>query len=290
MGSLRQSLDFAALRATPDTFQRRNEESNVVRGAAPGGIPLETAKRVAERVLWTRVSLDRRRAKPRPLPSPQPPSAVLHTFAEWQEATEEARRLRLPLHHDRPKNWDALGAIASVLAATEKHERVLDAGSARYSPVLPWLRLYGYSHLTGINLEFGRPVRRDGVVFRYGDVTDTGLEAASVGAVTCMSVIEHGVPVEGFLRESARILRPGGVLVISTDFDAEPPDTTGKVAYGTPVHIFSPSEIRELIKQATDCGFRLAGDLNDFSHAERPVRWRRQELDYTFIRLTFERL
>ena len=37
--------------------------------------------------------------------------------------------------------------------------RVMDAGSARYSPVLPWLRLYGLGSapgsLLGINLEFG---------------------------------------------------------------------------------------------------------------------------------------
>jgi SAM-dependent methyltransferase len=176
-----------------------------------------------------------------------------------------------------------------VLAAAGREEPVLDAGSARYSPVLPWLRLYGYVNLTGINLEFGKPVRRDGVVFRFGDVTDTGLEEGSVGAITCMSVIEHGVPVEAFLRESARVLRPGGVLVISTDFDADPPDTTGKLAYGSQVHIFSPQQIRDLVDQAAAFGLRLLGELGDLQHPERPVHWRRQQLDYTFIRLTFER-
>ena len=34
------------------------------------------------------------------------------------------------------------------------------------------------------------------------------LPAGSLGAVTCLSVVEHGVPIEAFLRESARILRP----------------------------------------------------------------------------------
>ncbi len=261
----------------------------MARAAAPGGLPLNVAKRVAERVLWTRVAIDRRRAKPRPAPATQPPTAVLKTFKEWQDATDEARRLKLPLHHDRPKNWDALGAIASVLQATQRHEPVLDAGSARYSPVLPWLRLYGYKHLTGINLEFGKPVSRDGVVFRHGDVTDTGLDQGTVGAITCMSVIEHGVPVVGFLKESARILRPGGVLVVSTDFDAEPPDTTGKVAYGTQVHIFSPDQIRDLVDQAAGFGLKLSGELGDLQHPERPVHWKRQHLDYTFIRLTFEK-
>ena len=61
--------------------------------------------------------------------------------------------------------------------------------------------------LIGINLEFGSQVTRDGVVFRYGDVTDTGLPTGHLDAITCMSVIEHGVPLEGFIAESARLLR-----------------------------------------------------------------------------------
>ena len=58
-----------------------------------------------------------------------------------------------------------------------------------------------------------------------------------------MSVIEHGVPLEPFLAETARILPPGGLLVVSTDYDQDPPDTAGHTAYGQPVHIFSPAEI-----------------------------------------------
>src|SRR5207253_2093385 len=101
---------------------------------------------------------------------------------------------------------------------------VLDAGAARYSSVLPWLRLYGLTDLTGNNLEFGADVRRDGVLFRYGDITGTDYPAGRFDAVTCMSVIEHGVPLGPFLAESARILKPGGLLVISTDYDQDPPE------------------------------------------------------------------
>ena len=99
-------------------------QSIVARAAAPGGFALDVAKRAAEWVLWTRVSIDRRRGKPRAAPSPQPPTAVLKTFKEWQDATAEAKKLRLPLHHDRPKNWDALGAIAVVLESVQRTESV----------------------------------------------------------------------------------------------------------------------------------------------------------------------
>lgn len=240
----------------------------------------------------------------RPVPVSVAPTGVLQSRRQWEAAVAEARWLRLPLHRDRPKNWDALGAVGALLrlagdepgaGRTARDLRVMDAGSARYSPVLPWLRLYGLGDepgaLLGINLEFGEPVTRDGVTFRYGDVTDTGLPEGGLDAVTCMSVIEHGVPVQPFLAESARVLRPGGVFCVSTDYDQEPPDTSGHTAYGGPVHIFGPGQIRALVDQARQVGLDLVGTLDapGLRHPERPVHWRRLGLDYTFVLLTFRR-
>ncbi|MFJ6133941.1 class I SAM-dependent methyltransferase [Janibacter terrae] len=270
--------------------------------APPGGRLLALAKRAAEHALWGRVAVQRRleaRAKgDRPAPTTVAPTGVLTDAATWRRAVDEAKRLRLPLHRDLPKNWDALGAVGAVLDLVDdgtRSARVMDAGSARYSPVLPWLRLYGFGSapgsLIGINLEFGSQVTRDGVVFRYGDVTDTGLPSGHLDAITCMSVIEHGVPLEGFIAESARLLRPGGVLAVSTDYDQDPPDTTGKEIYGSQVHIFSPTEIRDLVALAERHDLELVGTLDDagLAHTERPVHWTRVDLDYTFILLTFRR-
>lgn len=270
--------------------------------APPGGRLLALAKRGAEYLLWGRVAVQRRletRTKgERPVPTTVGPTGVLTDAATWQRAAAEAKSLRLPLHRDLPKNWDALGAVAAVLNLADdgdRSARVMDAGSARYSPVLPWLRLYGFGaspgSLIGINLEFGAPVHRDGVVFRHGDVTDTGLPSGHLDAITCMSVIEHGVPLEGFVAECARLLRPGGVLAVSTDYDQDPPGTTGTHIYGAQVHIFSSDEIHDLVALADRHGLELIGSLDDaaLAHAERPVHWSRVDLDYTFILLTFRR-
>jgi len=127
------------------------------------------------------------------------------------------------------------------------------------------------------------------VRFEPGDITKTDYRSGSFDAVTCMSVIEHGVPLAAFAAETARILRPGGVLIVSTDYDQDPPTTTGLQAYGVPVHIFGPDEIRAFVDEADRHGLRLLGELA-LEHAERPVHWKRVGLDYTFIRLSFERM
>ena len=260
--------------------------------APPGGRLLHLAKLGAEEVLWARVAaqlgLAAARSASRPLPSPAPPTDVLGTAAECQRAIDECKRLGLPLHRDRVKNWDALGAVGLILNRLGTDVRALDAGAARYSSVLPWLRLYGVRELVGNNLEFSRVRYHAGVRFEPGDITRTQYRDGWFDAITCMSVIEHGVPLEGFLGEMGRLLRPGGVLVVSTDYDQEPPDTTGKFAYGVPVHIFGPDEIRNLVKRAADVGLHLLGDLS-LTHPERPAHWQRTGLDFTYIRLAFER-
>jgi SAM-dependent methyltransferase len=266
----------------------------MVEAAPPGGRPLALIKRAAETALWGRVAaqrtLEARRyaGGNRPKPAEVPPTDVLRTVADWQAAVVECRRLRLPLHHDKQKNWDALGAVSTVVNRLGPDAAVLDAGAARYSSVLPWLRLYGFTDLVGNNLEFGADVRRGGVLFRYGDITATDFTEARFDAVTCMSVIEHGVPLEPFLTESARILKPGGLLVISTDYDQEPPDTSKHLAYGQPVKIFGPGEIKDLVSLAGEKGLQLEGELA-LEHPQRPVFWRRTGLHYTFIRLTFRK-
>jgi SAM-dependent methyltransferase len=259
---------------------------------APGGVLREVAKWGAEQLLWRRVAvqhaLAQRSGHVRRKPTPVTPTNVLSTRAEWESACRQLRDLKLPLHHDRAKNWDALAAISWVVDNVDPSGAVLDAGCARYSTLLPSLRLYGFTDLFGNNLEWSRESRHGPVRLVPGDMTATSFPDARFDAITCLSVIEHGVPVKGFFVEAARLLRPGGVLFVSTDYDQNPPDTTGKSAYGQPVHIFSPDEVRDIVSDADDAGLRLTGDLR-LRHTERPVTWPRVGIDYTFLSLGFRK-
>jgi len=260
--------------------------------APPGGKVLQLAKLGAEQALWARVAARRawlrRRGGPGAIAQDMVPTDVLKSTAEYERAVTECRRLRLPLHHDRPKNWDALVAVSTIVNELGTDVRVLDAGAARYSSVLPWLRLLGVRELVGNNLEFTRTTSHGPVRFEPGDITSMCYRDGWFDAVACMSVIEHGVPLEAFAAEAARVLRPGGLLVVSTDYDQSPPDVVGKSAYGVPVKIFGPADIEEFVAIAAKQGLSLVGDLK-LEHPERPVHWKRTELHYTFIVLTFRR-
>jgi SAM-dependent methyltransferase len=213
---------------------------------------------------------------------------VLRTRAACDQAISQVKVLGLPLVSDPPKNWDCLAALDVILATTTRRAPVLDAGAERYSQLLPWLALYGYRRLEGINLAFTQPERRGPILYRYGDITRTDYPPATFDAIACLSVIEHGVDPAAFVREMTRILKPGGVLVVSTDYWPEPVETRGQVAYSVPVHIFTAPELRALLAEAEQEGLVLTGPL-DLRSDERVVHWRQVDLDYTFVIFTLRK-
>ncbi len=66
---------------------------------------------------------------------------------------------------------------------------------------------------------------RSGVEFRAADARSTGIESASCGLIGSFETIEHLPDPGPLLVEFARVLRPGGVLVVST------PNDTGLTDY-----------------------------------------------------------
>jgi len=61
-----------------------------------------------------------------------------------------------------------------------------------------------------------RTYRRPNLHFLYGDIYDLGLEDASFDLVCSLQVVEHLHRPERFMEEARRVLKPGGLCVITT--------------------------------------------------------------------------
>ncbi|MBN1472360.1 MAG: class I SAM-dependent methyltransferase [Syntrophaceae bacterium] len=209
-------------------------------------------------------------------------NAVLKNHSEVSRAVSQVCRLGLPAMNYPAKNWDSLSALDLILKCTSKKARIFDAGGEMYSMILPWLFLYGYKNLEAGNLVFQRPIKKGPIVYRQLDITKSELSPSTYDAVTCLSVIEHGVNISSYFCEMARILKPGGILVTSTDYFDAQVDSGGRTAYGVPIRIFSKNVITEALEIASRFGFELTGPL-DLNADEKVVYWKEYDLSYTFI-------
>ncbi len=244
----------------------------------------------SERALRRRLVADGASLRPR-----QPGAAwqswvnrALLGLDEVAQARAEVIRCGLPPHGDAPKNWDLLVALGTILERVSADGAVLDAGAPLYSRLLPWLYLYGYRNLHGIDLVYDGPVRLGPIAYQAMDLTATSFPDGSFDAITCLSVIEHGVPLDAYLDEARRLLRPGGLLITSTDFWSEPVDTGGREAYGVPITIFTPTQMEAFVVAAAERGLRPVRPV-DLACRDRAVHWARFELDYTFVNIVLRR-
>lgn len=124
--------------------------------------------------------------------------------------------------------------------------------------------------------------------FRTGDALSTGLPAGSADAVTALGFVEYLVGDDAFFAEAARLLRPGGVLVVScrnrlfnlsslNDYTREEIEAGGAGALLAELRVFAPDDqardrLRELAARLRDAADGLNEALaEDIAEAGQPV-------------------
>jgi SAM-dependent methyltransferase len=222
------------------------------------------------------------------IPGPDIANGTLKSRTEWENAAVNAEKLHVPLHRGAEKNWDHLAAVSTIVQNTDRSARILDAGAEIYSNVLPALFLYGYRELYGINLDFTDATRRGPIQYIPGDLTRTPFATAFFDAITCLSVIEHGVHLRNYFEEMYRLLKPNGLLITSTDYYPTRIDTRGQSAHGTPIRVFTKAEIEDALRLARSVGFEQTGGV-DLECEEKPIRWEQFGLDYSFVLFTLRK-
>lgn len=188
-------------------------------------------------------------------------------------------------HPTRWKNWDLWDFMTTITREFPGREtRIVDVGAAS-NPLLYNLATIGYRNLEGIDFDFppGSFIRHEHVKYTRGDLTKTHLPPGSVDVVTSLSVIEHGVDPHTYFSEMSRILKPGGLLLTSTDYWPEKISTRfvpKRKTFGLPWKIHGLTEIAVVLDVARHWGFEQLGQ-QEFSTEERVVKWGGRE--YTFI-------
>jgi SAM-dependent methyltransferase len=221
-----------------------------------------------------------------------PSAEVLRNRSTLVEAAEEARRRGLPPATDYRKHWDNLLAVDALEGTTGP---VVDLG-CRSGQLLMWLYHLGRRELYGCDLKRPWPPAKKALQqgqlrtasaaarmylanrrnMRQAPAESTGFPTGAFGAVASMSVIEHHVDIPRFFAEATRLLRPGGRLVLSTDFWPDGGETESGV-------IFSSADVERLLAEAESAGFEAPARPLDLDGPERVIR------DYTFLFLAFDK-
>ena len=237
-----------------------------------------------------------------------PASAVLADPELMRVAEARARRLGLVPATDGRKHWDNVRALEGVLAVAALADPVADLG-CRSGIILTWLDQLGYRNLWGCDVRSPLPPIRAAVArrrwttalaavrmylrqrarMRRAPAEATGLSAGEFAAVTSMSVIEHGVDVDAFLEEAARLLRSGGALFLSTDYWPDGVDLGGlrrwEAAHGDDI-VFDLAGARRVVERAAAHGLELVGEP-DLERATALIE--EDGFLYTFLFLAFRR-
>lgn len=169
------------------------------------------------------------------------------------------------------KSWDVERTLQLIGEELPREAPVLDLG-AFCSEVPVSLAKMGYTQVHGIDLNpmvqqmpFAGQVR-----YSVGDFTSTPFAPESFAAVTAISVIEHGYDPQKLFAEVNRILRPGGLFIVSFDYWPQKIDTAGTTFFDLSWLIFSELDFTGMLEVARANGLLPHGEIHPAA-AERTV-------------------
>ncbi|BAU11497.1 cyclopropane-fatty-acyl-phospholipid synthase [Leptolyngbya sp. NIES-3755] len=211
---------------------------------------------------------------------------VLQNWQEVETATQALQQSNLPTHITVQKNWDQW-LLAQLLQAhsIDRQSKILDLGCGDCC-TLEFLSALGFCNLHGIDLQ----VKTESSTYRLyeGDITATSFPDSSIDVAVSISVIEHGVDLDAFFREAYRILKPGGLLFVTTDYWQSKLSIDDSIQpFGLSWTVFSNAEIENAIRLAKSHGFLVPENHEIPACTDTPVSWYQQ--DYTFLALTFQK-
>lgn len=186
---------------------------------------------------------------------------------------------------DDSKSWDVLKTATFLRDRLPLDTPILDVG-AYASEILAVLHRMKFSNLAGVDLNprIKAMPFEDHIRYEVGDFLATPFPDGSFGAVTAISVIEHGFVSGRLLREISRLLRPGGYFIASFDYWPEKVDTTGISIFGMDWRIFSKADVLDFIEEGRAYGLSPCGEI-DLEGGEKVIHWGGKEYTFAWVAL-----
>ena len=189
--------------------------------------------------------------------------------------TAHARNTESGVYLHASKQWEYLLAIAAIRDLGQRRLRVLDAGGGRGAlafhlaaqghqvEVIDRDFLWDHGGDEDIERRFMQSPTGN-LRFRHGGLHNLPVADECVDVVTCISVVEHLREKPMVLRELLRVLRPGGLLVLTFDIASAPEGFEDQ----SRVEIFSPESLSAFLQPI--CG-KIApfSDTDAVESAER---------------------
>ena len=135
-------------------------------------------------------------------------SAPVQKFKAWQFNPGLGGIFVNPFYLARKALWKEIAAHSQMLNGD-----LLDVGCG----TMPYRKLFSVTSYTG--LEYDTPIARQrGVANAYYDGTTFPFENRKFDALLCNQVLEHVFTPDNFVNELARVIKPGGRLMLTVPF------------------------------------------------------------------------
>jgi ADP-heptose:LPS heptosyltransferase len=195
----------------------------------------------------------------------QEDSAVLDNLCEVLDLerapiTSHIRNERTGVCIHASKQWEYLYALRALADADSREEnrlKIADLGGGR-GALAPYLAhrghdvevfdvdyLWDHGGDPSIETKYRRWARDVGYRARFGSLYNVPAKSSAFDVVTCISVVEHVPHKEYVLKEAFRILKPGGILILTFDFATAP----SRFEDGMRREIFSPERVADSLNR-----------------------------------------
>lgn len=176
-------------------------------------------------------------------------------------ATKALQEHGLVTHPISCKDWE-LFSMMYELSGNGNFD-LLDMGADGSFVLHNAMKLEGKGRRVGIDLiEVTGGNKAEGAEYFVGDLMNCPFEDNSFDMVTCASVIEHQVDFSKFAKEVNRLLRQGGNIIVSFDYNPNKVDTSLTKLYSLDWNILDLNDVVYLIKCFIDEGFMITSEIN----------------------------